>query len=110
MTQAEIDQVYRSVGELVRKHRKRERLTQQQLADAVSLSRTSITNLEKGRQHIPLHVLFSIAHTLHLRPEALIPAPNALEVHPEVERALFGRERGIREWATRLVSNAAVRE
>lgn len=103
MTKAEIKQVYSLVGQLVRQHRKRERLTQEQLGQRVGLSRTSITNLERGRQHVPLHILFGIAASLHVKVEALIPPATVIDVPPEVAKALEGRDASVREWATRVI-------
>lgn len=39
-------------------------MTQAELAKAVGLERTSITNLEKGSQKVPLHVLYAVCLVL----------------------------------------------
>jgi transcriptional regulator with XRE-family HTH domain len=68
--------------------------SQAELAKASSLSRTSITNIEKGRQHLPLHTLYSIANALEIPITELLPdqnkfADNAFldnipdDIHPE---------------------------
>ena len=49
-------------------------MTQERLGRLVGLSRTSITNIEKGRQHISLHQLFAIAEALRVRPDMLLPS------------------------------------
>lgn len=42
----------------------KEGFTQQQIADAVGLSRTSITNMEQARQSLSFNGLICIAHVL----------------------------------------------
>jgi DNA-binding XRE family transcriptional regulator len=51
-------------------------MTQDSLAKSVSLTRTSITNIEKGRQKILLHTLADIAAALSVNPADLIPVPD----------------------------------
>src|SRR5690606_32736521 len=71
-----IDSLYRAFGNLVRLHRERHQdMTQEKLGTLVGLSRTSIVNIEKGRQHIALHQIFVFAGALKVRPEALLPTP-----------------------------------
>lgn len=50
--------------------------SQADLAKASSLSRTSITNIEKGRQHLPLHTLYTIANALEIPIVELLPDQN----------------------------------
>jgi DNA-binding XRE family transcriptional regulator len=54
-----VDSLYFAFGNLIRLHRERApAMTQEKLGNLVGLSRTSIVNIEKGRQHISLHQLF----------------------------------------------------
>jgi transcriptional regulator with XRE-family HTH domain len=69
--------LYLSFGRLVRKHREHAKLTQEALGSRIGLSRTSITNIEKGRQHVALHQLFEIAGALEVPPMALLPVQKA---------------------------------
>ena len=81
--------MYRLVGERVRARRVALGMTQASLARAVGTARTSITNLEKGTQHVPLHVLLAVAGELGAEGADLLPtraelgvmrgAPSALE-------------------------------
>lgn len=64
---------YRSLGSLVRKIREESGLTQDQLAQKIGLTRTSITNLEHGRQKIQVHVLYELANALGVEPADLLP-------------------------------------
>lgn len=70
-----VESFYKEFGRLLRDARGRAdpRITQKQLADRVGLSRTSITNIELGKQHIPLHVLFALAGAVGLKPSELLP-------------------------------------
>jgi transcriptional regulator with XRE-family HTH domain len=64
---------YRELGERLRRARQSARLTQGKLADAVQLSRSSIANIERGRQPIYIHALVRIAKRLQIPISNLIP-------------------------------------
>lgn len=49
------------------------RLTQAELAAKVGLERTSITNIEKGNQKVPLHVLYRLCEVLKVDISSLLP-------------------------------------
>lgn len=67
-----VPDVYRLVGERIRGERNRRNLTQEELATRVRLKRTSITNIEKGRQKLLLHTFVEIAAALSISPRDLI--------------------------------------
>lgn len=71
---------YVEFGRKVRRQRGRDdlELSQEALAKRVGLSRTSITNIEKGRQQIPLHALYTFADALGVDPTALLPDKKSL--------------------------------
>jgi transcriptional regulator with XRE-family HTH domain len=52
------------VGKNIRTARKQANLTQDELAHLMGLTRTSITNIEKGIQRSTLHVYYAIAECL----------------------------------------------
>ena len=68
------DRFYVGFGKLVRKRRQAMLMTQAQLAKRLVMSRTSITNIERGRQRINLHQLLQIAAVLRVSHECLLPA------------------------------------
>jgi transcriptional regulator with XRE-family HTH domain len=107
MKKRDLDTLYRAFGNLVRLSREqRPDLTQEKLGRLVGLSRTSITNIEKGRQHIALHQLYVLAEALRVRPEALLPsAPDGLESAWLAEKLPLGTEREITKWAEKLVGD-----
>ena len=98
----EHDEFYAQVGLCIRKARKKSKMTQEQLADAVELTRTSITNIERGRQRLPLHTLAAIATSLQVEITELLPE----EQQPELEtlrRALSGRPTSERQWVENVI-------
>ncbi len=66
---------YRQVGERIRKERLARKVSQEALAMTVGLKRTSISNIEKGRQKLLLHTFYEIAETLKAQPTVLLPSP-----------------------------------
>jgi transcriptional regulator with XRE-family HTH domain len=67
------NELYKEVGSRVRRARLRAGLSQGDLASSTGLTRTSIVNVESGRQRVPLHRLFDIARVLQVTPEELLP-------------------------------------
>ncbi len=65
---------YLEVGRKIRTARKRAELTQQDLADEVDLSRTSITNIENGNQPVSLWLLNLIADAVARDVIELLPS------------------------------------
>ena len=65
--------LYSEVGRNIRRAREGLMLTQEALACLVSLTRTSITNIEKGRQTITLHKFFERSEALRVTPSNLLP-------------------------------------
>lgn len=65
--------LYWEVGAAIRKARISKGLNQQELADLVDLRRTSIVNIEGGRQRLPLTTLYDIADALGVQAVSLLP-------------------------------------
>ena len=49
-------------------------MSQEELATRAKLSRTSIVNIERGRQGVSLVTLYSLAAALNVTPAVLLPA------------------------------------
>lgn len=64
---------YLELGKHIRKARQDLHLTQQQLADLLELNRTSITNIEKGKQKILAYMLVEFASKLKVTVDDLLP-------------------------------------
>ncbi|MEV6539663.1 helix-turn-helix transcriptional regulator [Streptomyces sp. NPDC051665] len=95
-----MDGFYEAFGERVRRARTAQGMNQQELGSAVGLNRTSISNIEKGRQRVALHMLFEFAVVLQVEPESLLPEPDGrsdvLDELPEDARG----------WAQSVLANA----
>ncbi len=68
--------IYEAVGGNIRRERLVREMNQTELARRVGLSRTSVTNLELGRQSILVHQLVSIANALGVAPASLMTVKN----------------------------------
>lgn len=77
--------LYRRFGVLLKRVRQGKEVTQQDLAAAVGLSRTSIANIEAGNQAVSLAVLYGLADALDEPVEQLLPAHQ--EVRDAIEEA-----------------------
>ena len=75
------------------------KMTQDTLAQKLSLTRTSVINIEKGRQQVLVHTLADIASALGVSVSQLMPPPN------DVAHRLRDASRTGRAW----VLNSAVR-
>lgn len=64
---------YTEVGKRVTVHRTACGLTQAELAPKASLARSSIANLEAGRQAVPLYKLDEVARALGISVTSLLP-------------------------------------
>lgn len=67
------DLLYREFGILLASERRRKHLSQAQFGALVGLSRTSVTNIECGRQPIQLHQLYLFATVLKSDLSKLLP-------------------------------------
>lgn len=61
---AEIEIVYRAIGTRIQMLRSALGITQEDLAKKVGYTRTSLVNIEQGRQRIPLHQVEEIAKAI----------------------------------------------
>ena len=73
------NRLYEILGQRLRELREKvgqgsARLTQAGLADKVGLERTSITNIEKGSQKVPLHVLYKMCESLGAEINEVLPS------------------------------------
>ncbi len=65
---------YRELGRRIAAQRRVQNKTQEQLAEAIGLSRTSLTNIEKGGQRILAHTVYEIAFELGADLADLLPS------------------------------------
>lgn len=70
--------LYQEFGITLANQRRRQHLSQAQFGAKVGLSRTSVTNIECGRQPIQLHQLYLFAWTLKVDVTKLLPKESVL--------------------------------
>jgi len=80
-----IDRFYAKVGARVREARQGARMTQAELASRLQVTRSSVANLEAGRQRIPLHLFALISDALDTEPGKLLPHNPIFGPRPSVE-------------------------
>lgn len=101
--------LYVQLGKLIKNARERKGFTQASLAEISLLSRTSITNIEKGRQHLPLHTLYIIAQALGTKVADLLPEIKSATETIYSKRIPKDLDNEEREWIQHAVSDTAKR-
>lgn len=85
------DRIYRVFGSRVRELREAKGITQEELGRSIELSRTSITNIEKGRQRVMLHQMVEIADALDEDVSKLMPTGDDADepqLRPDIVKAI----------------------
>ena len=102
------DAFYKEVGRRIREARRRRKpaLTQDGLARLVGLTRTSITNIEQGRQKCLIYTLSEIATALQVEPASLLPI--ATFQFGGLNQALKHRAPKEKEWIISAVTAATL--
>lgn len=67
-----IDDFYAGLGGAIRKRREELKVTQAELSESIGLSRTSITNIERGRQRLLADQLLAVAKSLRISVDRLL--------------------------------------
>ena len=71
--------LYKRLGEIIKDHRSRLGLTQDQLSQHLGVSRASLANIETGRQKVLVHLLYRLADKLGVHATSLLPDPEEVE-------------------------------
>lgn len=81
-------------------------LTQQALADKVELSRSSVANIEGGRQQFPLHMLVLLASAVETSPANLLPSKElvARANVPDDTALIEGLDDESKKWVLRVLA------
>lgn len=105
-----VDDLYARFGRQVRAARRVAGLTQQEVAERVGLTRTSVTNIERGIQHISLRQLYLLATAVGLHPAQLLPRPEEAteEVLPEPALRELEEDAEGRDFAARVLRKSQV--
>lgn len=75
---ADSSDLHVALGKRIREKRLSSGLTQAELAERIAISRTSLTNMELGRQRLLVDQLYKVAEVLNTQPRDLLPAPTEL--------------------------------
>jgi DNA-binding XRE family transcriptional regulator len=78
--------LYELIGRRLREARERKRphVTQEDLARAIGLERTSISNIESGKQRAPLHILYRICALLGADVTDVLPRFSEVKLEDDV--------------------------
>lgn len=77
--------LYVMIGDRIRSLRIKKGLTQTVLAKRIpKIGRTSISNIEKGFQQPPLHVLYLICNELDVDLQSILPAFSEIQIEAEL--------------------------
>ncbi len=71
--------IYEIIGENIKSRRKEKGYNQDCLGKLVGLNRSSITNIESGRQRLLAHTLFELANVLKCEAKDLLPTIKEVE-------------------------------
>jgi transcriptional regulator with XRE-family HTH domain len=91
--QSEQKAFYEALGANIRKRRTELKLSQDALARSVGLTRTSLTNIENGRQHPPLFTFCEILDQMKIDASALLPRRSATrETNANAVKAIIAEQ------------------
>ncbi|MBZ5687066.1 MAG: helix-turn-helix domain-containing protein [Acidobacteriia bacterium] len=101
---------YAAFGKLLAEMRRKRGISQEMLADELGLSRTSITNIEKGRQPVQLHTLYLIARLLSIDIKELLPSQKTMDLPNEVGEVSVSRSEWLEQMNVKLPGGPDARE
>jgi transcriptional regulator with XRE-family HTH domain len=96
---------YRALGIQIRKARKAKRLTQEGLAEMIGLSRTSVTNVERGRQPIYAHTLALLSSALECPFGSLVPQ-SLLLMTDEAPQEMENLDPQEKRWVAKVIGQS----
>jgi DNA-binding XRE family transcriptional regulator len=99
---------YREFGKKLAQARHAAKVTQEALAQAIGLSRTSIVNIEKGRQPVHLHLVAQMANSLETEVIKLLPEKSPA-AGSEMVSELQKVSPSARSWVERVITQSAFR-
>jgi len=97
-----VDPLYVEFGKRVKAARRSAELTQAELAKAIGLTRTSVANIEAGRQRAFLDTVYGIADAVRCAPQELLPDATALRA--ELPAAVGSQPDDVQQWIRSLVA------
>ena len=88
--------------------RRKRHMSQETLADSLGLTRTSVTNIEKGRQPIQLHSLYLIARALKVEVKELLPSESAMDAGQEALNVSVSKEEWLKTMDLKVPDKGAI--
>lgn len=70
----DVEKFYAELGENIKNYRTKQGYSQDELAKFLDLTRTSVVNIEKGRQRPPLHTVYDLAVFFNVAITDLLPS------------------------------------
>lgn len=101
-----VEWVYVEFGRRLSSARQRAGLRQETLAKRVGLTRTSITNIEKGNQRLPLHMAYLLSAAVGLDPKDLLPTRAETQLTAGVLKQLTALPKDEQEWVRQIVGES----
>jgi transcriptional regulator with XRE-family HTH domain len=95
--------LYKQIGQRIKEWRSDNDLTQEQLAISIGVLRTSIANIEAGRQKAPLHVLYEICSVFDKEITELLPSQKELAFNDEIRIEIGGLVKSIPPESSELI-------
>lgn len=102
------DSFYRLLGRRLSEARRAANVSQIRLADSVGISRSSLANIEAGRQPIYLHVLVGVAEQLGKSLMELVPGVQSID--PRTEKNFKKLVASKQHWIIKVLQSPAQHE
>lgn len=99
-------ELYTAIGIRIRQEREDRELTQEELAGRSGIGRTSLTNIEAGRQRLLVHQLWRIARALSVQPRELFPDLHSVKAQ-SVEELLAAVSKNERDFVAEVVKRGS---
>src|ERR1044071_9855941 len=96
---------YKLLGTRIAELRNASKLTQAQLAERIGSARTSITNLERGRQLMPVHQLLRISEVLQVDLKDLIPSRDEVQTQERIPVVIGTDRKEVPPATARLITS-----
>lgn len=101
---------YEKLGARIKTRREEIHLRQAELAESIGLSRTSVTNIERGRQRLFLDQFAEICHALKVPPSEMIPEPVSRDAERSTIRLTSIEPASVRKFLASIDLNEGVSE
>ena len=85
ISQGEIDEFYVLVGKNIAKQRKILGLNQEEFGNRLGLSRTSVVNIEKGRQKASLHLIYAMLVIFDIEISKIFPLISQMKTRESLD-------------------------